>query len=119
MGRHPDLIHIKVFGSYVTVKQSSVRLNKLDTTNTTTSIFLGFTEIDRTIWFEDHTNGTLKPAHHVIFNKARYMPNNRQPHVQELMNLVKEHLTNPKSPPALPTLPLHLFFSLYPHLHQP
>ena len=107
-GRRPDLTHIRVFGSHVTVKQPRVRLNKLDTTHTTTGIFLGFTSTDRTIWFEDHTTGELKSARHVTFDEAHYTPNNRPPYAQELMNLAEEHLSNPSEISPPPSLPLHL-----------
>ena len=47
--RRPDLSHLRIFGSHTTVKQPRIRLNKINTTHTTTVIFLGYTAIDCTI----------------------------------------------------------------------
>ena len=79
-GRRPDLTHTCIFGSHVTVKQPRVRQNKLDTTHTTTGIFLGLTSINRTIWLKDNTTGELKYARHAIFDEAHYTPNHRPPY---------------------------------------
>jgi len=68
-GRRPDLTHIRVFGSHVTVKQPRVRLHKINPSHTTTGIFLGFTSTDK-IWFEDSHRGQLKSARHVTFDEA-------------------------------------------------
>ena len=106
--RRPDLSHLRVFGSHVTVKQPRVRRTKLDEDHTTTGIFLGFTATNRNIWFEDSTTGELKNARHVIFDEAHYSADNRPPYAKKLMELAEEHLSNPtiSSPP--PSLPVHL-----------
>jgi len=107
-GRQPDLTHLKVFGSHVTVKQPRVRRSKLDTSFTTTGIFLGFTATDRTIWFEDAIENRHATPRHAIFNEAHYTPNNHPSYAQELMNLAEEDLTKPSPPTPSSSLPTHL-----------
>ena len=72
--RRPDLSHIRVFGSHVTVKQPRIRRTKLDKDHTTTGIFFCFTATNRNIWFEDTTTGELKNTRHLIFDEAHYRP---------------------------------------------
>ena len=81
-GRHPDLTHIRVFGSHVTVKQPRVRRHKIDLDHNTTGIFIGFTSTDSTIWFEDTHTGGLKLARYITFDEAHYTPNHRPPYAQ-------------------------------------
>ena len=111
-GRRPDLTHIRVFGSHVTVKQPRVRHHKIDNTYTTTGVFLGFTSTDRTIWYEDYTTGELKSARHATFDEAHYTPNHRPPYAQELMDIAEEHMSDPTLKRPSPTLPLHLIPTL-------
>ena len=106
--RRPDLSHIRVFGSHVTVKHPRVCRTKLDATHTTTGIFLGFTPTNRNIWFEDNTTGELKCARHAIFDEAHYSSDNRPPYAAKLMELAEEHLAMPTLPEPARTLPLHL-----------
>ena len=117
--RCPDLSHLSVFGSHVTVKKTRVRNGKLDPNHTTTDIFLRFTATNRTIWFEDATTGELKSARHAVFNKAHYSADNQPPYTRELVNLAEEHLASPTIPPkSIPdpehttNLPAHIIPNL-------
>ena len=71
-GRKPDLCHLRVFGSSVTVKTPGVKHTKLDNRNTTSGIFLGFTATDRNIIFEDYITKEIKTVTHAIFDEAHY-----------------------------------------------
>jgi len=107
-GRRPDLTHLRVLGSHVTVKQPQVRQSKLDATFTTTGIFLGHTATHRAIWFEDTPTVKLKSARHAIFDEDHYTPNNRPPYAQELMNLAEKNQTNPFPLTPSSSLPIYL-----------
>ena len=87
--RRPDLTHLRVFGSHVTVKQPRTRHFKLNTEHTTTGTFLGLTAIDRTIWYEDSTTGELHSTRHAILDEAHYSSNSRTPYASKLMNLAE------------------------------
>ena len=117
--RRPDLTHLRVFGSHVTVKQPRIRQSKIDTTHTTTGTFLGFTATDRTIWYEDSTTGELKSARHATFDEAHYSSNNRPPYATELMNMAEEYLTGHPTVPLKPHLPLHLIPEKDTYVAQP
>ena len=78
----PDLSHVRVFGSHITVKKPRVRKYKLDTTHITTGTFLDFTESDRTIWIEDKTTGEIRSARHAVFDKDHFSTNQRLPYAQ-------------------------------------
>mmetsp|Transcript_21547 Transcript_21547/g.25678 ORF Transcript_21547/g.25678 Transcript_21547/m.25678 type:complete len:240 (+) Transcript_21547:2-721(+) len=108
--RRPDLSYLRVFSSHVTVKQPRIRLNKLDTTYTTTGIFLGYTATDHNIWFEDSLTDEVKSARHAVFNKANYSSDNRPPTHRKIMGIAEEHLVKPSitHPAATPTLPVHI-----------
>ena len=106
--RRPDLTHIRVFSSYVTIKQARVRCYKLDTDHTTSGIFLGFSSTNRLIWFEDSASGELKSARHAIFDEAHYSANNRPPYAKQLMELAEEHLSTPSTPNLPPSLSIYL-----------
>ena len=119
IGRYLDLAHVRVFGSYVTVRKSMMCRYKLDMDHATTGTFLGATT-DHTIWFEDHQTCQLRYACHVIIDKAHYSADNRPPYKNQLMKLTEEHLTQPHAQnPSASTLPLHLIpeKEKYLHLH--
>ena len=67
-GSQPDLSHLRVFGSKVTV-QSGVRKSKLDNNNKK-GLFMTFTGTDQNVCVVDTTTGREKTARHVIYDEA-------------------------------------------------
>ena len=86
-GRIPDLSHLRVFGSRVTVGRPQGRRYKLDNTATTTGIFLGYTASNRNVWYKDDTTGLVKSARHVIFDEAHYMSVDKPAYAAELVRV--------------------------------
>jgi len=96
--RFPDLPHIRVFFSHVTVKQPRIQLTKLDTTHSTKGVFLYFAATHRIIWFEDNTAGELKSARHMILTKSTTMQMNSHLTPNKSWHWQKSILQTPPSP---------------------
>ena len=82
--RRPDLHHLRVFGSLVTVKNPGDRPTKIDDddVHTASGVFLGFTATDRNIIFEDCITKEVKTARHATFYEAHYSASIRPPYAQ-------------------------------------
>ena len=62
-GVKPDIGHLKLFGSWVCVKQSGKRRAKLDC-HDLKDIFLGYTATDQNIIYLDLDSGIVNRSHH-------------------------------------------------------
>ncbi|KAL7550176.1 hypothetical protein ACHAWF_013416 [Thalassiosira exigua] len=85
-GQHPDLTHLKLFGSRVCVKQTGDRRAKLDR-HDFAGIFLGYTATDQNIRYLDLDSGLVKTCHHASFDEAWYLQPVRPPAAQMLYDL--------------------------------
>ena len=94
--RRPDLHHLRVFGSLVTVKNPGDRPTKIDDkdVHTSSGVFLGFTATDRNIIFEDCITKKIKIARHAVFDEAHYSKDFRPPYAQQLIDLAESNLVN-------------------------
>jgi hypothetical protein len=69
---HPDLAHLKLFGSWVCVKVSGSRRGKLGRHNFK-GIFFGHTATDQNIVYLKLNTGIVKQSHHAQFDEAWYL----------------------------------------------
>jgi hypothetical protein len=74
-GQPPDLSSLKLFGSWVCVKQTGNWRGKLDR-HDFTGIFIGYTASNQNIIYIDLDSGLVKRSHHAQFDEAWYL----QPH---------------------------------------
>jgi hypothetical protein len=88
-GMKLDIVHLKLFGSRVCVKQSGIRCGKLDKHNFK-GVFLGCTTTDHNIVYLDLNPGLVKQSHHAQFNKAWFLQDSRPLAVQLLYDLGME-----------------------------
>jgi hypothetical protein len=82
----PDLAFLKLFGSWVCVKQTGDRRSKLNR-HDFRGIFLGYALTDQNILYLDLKSGLVKGSHHAQFNKAWYLQPHRLPAAQLLYDL--------------------------------
>jgi hypothetical protein len=84
--QHPNLKHLRTFGSRVCIKQSGERRAKLDHHHFD-GIFIGYTATDHNIRYIDIVSGVVKQSHHAVFNKAWYLQPSRPLAAQLLYDL--------------------------------
>jgi hypothetical protein len=85
----PDISHLKLFGSRVCVKRSSICHGKLNKHNFK-GIFLGYTATDQNIVYLTLDLGLVKQSHHAQFNEAWFLQDSRPTAAQLLYNLSME-----------------------------
>ena len=85
-GIKPNLKHLKIFGSRVSVKRTGKRRAKLDR-HSFRGIFLGYSATDHNIRYIDTTTGITKRSHHAVFDEAWYTADRRPPAAQFLYDL--------------------------------
>jgi hypothetical protein len=71
----PDLSRLKLFSSWVCVKQAGNHPRKLDC-NDFTSVFLGYSMTSQNVQYIDLALVIVKTSHHTDFDEAWYL----QPH---------------------------------------
>ena len=85
-GIKPNLKHLKLFGSCVSVKRTGKRRAKLDR-HAFRGIFLGYSATDANIRYLDIDSGITKRSHHAVFDEAWYTATKRPPAAQMLYDL--------------------------------
>lgn len=88
----PDLSHLRVFGSKVTVKELRNRSTKLDDDHTTTGNSLNFSATDRNIIVDDNVSHEIKTARHVTFDEAHFSGSKRPPYATHLLDIAENDL---------------------------
>jgi hypothetical protein len=103
----PDLSHLRVFGSHVSIKWPSERIYKLGDNHVTAGIFLGFTATNRNIIFKDSMSQEIKTACHATFDEAYYSRQDKPPYAQNLLK-IGDMPPTPNPPDASTSLkPMH------------
>jgi hypothetical protein len=77
---------LKLFRSWVCVKQSGSRCSKLDQ-HDFKGLFLGYTATDQNIVYLDFDSGVVKASHHTKFDEAWYLQPSCPPAAQLLYDL--------------------------------
>ncbi len=84
--QHPNLKHLRTFGSRICIKQSGKHRAKSDHHHFD-GIFIGYTAMDHNIRYIDIVSGVVKQSHHAVFNKAWYLQPSYPPAAQLLYDL--------------------------------
>ena len=92
----PDLSHICVFGSSVTVNKPGESCVKLDQFHNTTCFLLGYTATNRNIVDEDCLTQKIKPARHYIVDEAYLSSDNHPPYAKQLMEISEANIISKK-----------------------
>jgi hypothetical protein len=85
----PDIAHLKLFGSWVCIKQSGIRRGKLNK-HDFKGVFLGYIATDHNIVYLDLDSGLVKRNRHAQFGKAWSLQDSCPPAAQLLYDLGME-----------------------------
>jgi hypothetical protein len=84
--QRPNLLHFRIFGLRVCIKQSGKRRAKLDQHHFD-GIFIGYMATNNNIFYIDIVSGIVKHSHHVVFDKAWYLQPSCPPAAQLLYDI--------------------------------
>jgi hypothetical protein len=111
-GTKPDMRHLRVFGSRVSVRRTGERRAKLDR-HDFQGIFLGFTATDQNVIYFDLESARVKRSHHAFFDESWYMQESRPPAAQLLYdcgiiydNELPQHNPDDTNQPPIAPYPL-------------
>ena len=99
--RKPNLIHLRVFGSRVIVKEYDERNGKLSD-NCIIGIFLRYTGTDRNIYFYDVKTHQTREARHVEYDETYFHEARAPPYAQRLKHMVENEIANAEINKMLP-----------------